>query len=66
MGGSDFLALFKNDRKLKIKYFLLKKRTEGTTLKLKANRNCSVYERDCHLLNASLFTLKFYSHSSIS
>jgi hypothetical protein len=30
------------------------------TLKLKTNRNYSVYKRDCTLLNAPLFTLKFF------
>ena len=31
------------------------------TLKLKTNRNYSVYERGCSFLNAPLFTLKFDS-----
>ena len=31
------------------------------TLKLKTNRNYFVYERDCFLVNAPLFTLTFFS-----
>ena len=63
-------------RRATIKNALIQKRSEiklkqniffnwsdfnGAILKLKTNRNCSVYEMGCPLRNPSLFTLKLYS-----